>query len=258
MIKSALSRTGLLNKMTSKGNGKDWAAVLSEQLEAMVSDRVTSYEELKIIDGSRQRSVASSVTNTVARIQWVGPHYPWVIIFTEKDTIWPVLSSIAQLYGISFISGGGMPAASCTEDIIKQIVRFEAFKQNFPGTIHLLGISDYDPSGYDIFKAQAEQIKRFFPVNEYRSKTSISFTRLGVYPSQIPPAELGVKTFSPPAKSPGAKKALTEWVKQTGGVNGEALGIELDSLPVHAIREMLADAIEKCISLLRWTLTYRR
>lgn len=245
VIKSALSRTGLLNKKTSKNHGKDWAAVLSEELEGMVSDHITTYEELKIIDGSRQRSVATPINHTVAKTQWVGAHYPWVIIFTEKDTIWPVLSSIAQLYGVSFISCGGQPAASCTEDIIKQIVRSDAFKQRNPEKINLVGITDYDPSGYNIFNAQKNQIIRFFPANELNTETIIiEATRLGVYPFQIPPDDLDIKSFSPPAG-----KELDEWVKETGGINGLPLGIELDSLPISEIRKKLAEAIEECISL---------
>lgn len=34
-----------------------------------------------------------------------------------------------------------------------------------------------------------------------------------------------------------------------GGVNGKPLGIELDALPIPTVRQMLAEAIEKCISL---------
>jgi hypothetical protein len=183
------------------------------------------------------------VTHNVAQIQWVGPHYPWVIIFTEKDTIWPVLNSIAQLYGVSFISCGGEPAASCTEDIIKQIVRSDAFRRHPSEAVHLIGITDYDPFGYKIFNAQKEQIKRLFPVNELKYDITLTSTRLGVYPSQIPAEELDVKAYAP--KDTG----LDDWVKQTGGVNGLPLGIELDGLPIHVIRKMLAEAIEECISL---------
>lgn len=243
VVKSALSRTGLLNKKTPKGNAKDWPAALSSELEDMVSDGVTTYEELQIIDGSRQRSVARSMNHTVAETQWVGPHYPWVIIFTEKDTIWPVLNSIAQLYGVSAISCGGEPAASCTEDILKQIVRSEAFEQHFPGTVQLLGLTDYDPYGYHIFNAQREQIKRLFPMNEIDSKVTLNSERMGIYPNQVPPEELAVKTYAP--KDEGLKK----WFELTGGVNGRPLGIELDVLPIQQIRMMFAEAIESCTSL---------
>ncbi|MCJ7445330.1 MAG: hypothetical protein MUO26_12545 [Methanotrichaceae archaeon] len=246
-IKSALSRTGLLNKKTSKGNPIEWDAKLSAELEDMVSSKLTSYEELHIIDGSRQRSPAVSMTNTVAKTEWVGAHYPWVIIFTEKDTIWPVLKSVAELYGVSVISGGGEPAASCTEDILKQIVRSKAFKEQFPGTIYLLGLTDYDPYGYHIFNAQYEQIKRLFPMSEIDANKikEIHFitNRIGVHPKHIPPEEIALKTYTP--KPAG----LEEWLKRTGGVYGKPLGIELDVLPVQQMRQLFAEAIEGLISL---------
>jgi hypothetical protein len=242
-IKSALSRIGLLNKKTSKGNPKDWASDLSAELEDLVSAGHTSYEEMQIIDGSRQRSPAVSITTPVVNTQLVGPHYPWVIIFTEKDTIWPVLKSVAQLYGISVISGGGEPAASCTEDILKQIVRSKAFKEHSPEKLYLLGLSDYDPYGYHIFNAQLEQIMRLFPRHEIEYDIKISHYRIGVNPTQIPPEEMDLKTYAP--KSAGLEK----WFKQTGGVNGKPLGIELDVRPITQMRQMLAEAIEYCISL---------
>ena len=243
VVKSALSRAGVLNKQTSEGNPVDWDGTLSAELEDLVSARETTYEELQIIDGSRQRSAATPMTRSVAKTQWVGPHYPWVILFTEKDTIWPVVKNVAQLYGVSVVSGGGQPSAACTEDLLKQIVRSQVFKQHFPGTVHLIGISDYDPFGYKIFNAQKEQITRFFPVDEVETKVTLESIRVGVYPKQIPPDELDVKTYTPKANG------LAAWFRGTGGVNGKPLGIELDVLPITQIRAMLAQAIEERISL---------
>lgn len=210
VIKSALSRTGLLNKKTSKGKEKDWADDLSDYLEEMVSEGITSYEELRIIDGSRQRSVARPMSNTIVETYWVRPHYPWVIVFTEKDTIWQILASVAELYGVSYISCGGEPAASCTEDIIKKIVRSEAFKAHQPEAIYLLGITDYDPYGYHIFDAQVRQVKLLLPKKEVASNIEVKAIRLGVYPKQLSPEELSVKTYTP------KKDGLDEWIKRTG------------------------------------------
>ena len=243
VVKSALSRAGVLNKQTGEGNPVDWDGTLSAELEDLVSARETTYEELQIIDGSRQRSAATPMTRSVAETQWVGPHYPWVILFTEKDTIWPVVKNVAQLYGVSVVSGGGQPSAACTEHLLKQIVRSQGFKQHFPGTVHLIGISDYDPFGYKIFNAQQEQIRRFFPVDEVETGVTLESDRIGVYPKQIPSDELDVKTYTPKASG------LAAWFKETGGVNGRPLGIELDVLPINQVRLMLAQAIEKRISL---------
>ena len=43
-----------------------------------------------------------------------------MILFTEKDTIWPEVENLASLYGVSAISGGGQPAAACTADVVRQ------------------------------------------------------------------------------------------------------------------------------------------
>ena len=61
-------------------------------------------------------------------MQLVGGHYPWLILFTEKDTIWGELESLASLYGVSAISGGGQPSAACTADIVRLILASEAYR----------------------------------------------------------------------------------------------------------------------------------
>ena len=42
---------------------------------------------------------------------------------------------------------------------------------------------------------------------------------------------------------------LTEWLKETGGINGQPLGLELDSLETSQLRAMYASAIEAEIDL---------
>jgi len=96
IIKPALSRAGLLNKKTSterggKGKAVDWAQILSRVLGDLVDDGLTSYEQMNIIDGSRQRSTAGDIIKYIANVQIVGGHFPWVILFIEKDTVWPTV-----------------------------------------------------------------------------------------------------------------------------------------------------------------------
>ena len=45
------------------------------------------------------------------------------------------------------------------------------------------------------------------------------------------------------------KKGLAAWVKKTGGINGQPLGIELDSLPLSRLRAMFATEIEAVIDI---------
>jgi hypothetical protein len=238
-IKPVLSRSGLLDKDTRNGNGVDWPALLSRYLGEMVRDGATSYEELSIVDGSRQRQVATAITHTVADVQLVGAHYPWLILFTEKDTIWGELASLASLYGVSAISGGGEPSQACTENTVKAILRSDGF-QTAPAGLVVLSLTDYDPFGYTIARAQFDQVRE-----AAGDGVNVSHERLGLLPSQLTPEERQAKAYKP------KDNGFEAWYAETGGVDGQALGLELDALPLSRLRRMFAEGIEQHIDLER-------
>jgi hypothetical protein len=245
IVKPLLSRAGeLYRPKSTDGKPVDWTQLLSEGLVSLVREKLTSYEELMILDGSRQRQTAQSLSTRLIDVIMVGGHFPWVILFTEKDTIWPVLESLADLYGVSAISGGGQPSNAATENITREIIRSTAFRATQPEAIFILSLTDYDPAGYSIFESQVNQIVEAvngMDQSERGSLRSVEPIRLGLTPDQLTFEEIEANAYEP------AKKGLKDWVKKTGGINGEALGLELDSLPLSRLRAMFAEAIESVI-----------
>lgn len=245
-VKPLLSRAGILNDLTRGGKPIPWDAKLSKYLAELVRMNFTSYEELLIIDGSRQRQPAREITTGLIDVQLVGAHFPWVILFTEKDTIWGELQSLSDLYGVSAISGGGEPSAACTENTVRAIVRSEAFKREQPESLVILSLTDYDPYGYHIAAAQENQIfesVRALDSGEMGALHKLNHVRLGLQPDQLSPAERMANAYEP--KDIG----LEDWYKKTGGVDGQPLGLELDSLPLSRLRRMFAQGIEEHIDL---------
>ena len=246
IVKPIMSRLGILNKKTANNKAIDWVGNLSERLGELVKGNNTSYEELKIIDGSRQRFKARNIPTRLVDVSLVGGHYPWVILFTEKDTIWPLIENLATLYGVSAISGGGQPALSCSENITREIIRSEAYKAAGPENIILLELTDYDPAGYSIAKAQFDQIHDAaanISASDRGNLKRVKVVRLGLYPDQLTPEQLEANSYDP------KEKGLKEWLAKTGGVNGQPLGLELDSLPIRQLRGMFAEAIEQHIDI---------
>jgi len=245
-VKPVLSRAGILNKKTRGGKDVGWDAKLSDYLAELVREGKTTYEELRIIDGSRQRQVSVAITKTVTDVQLVGAHFPWVILFSEKDTIWGEIQTIAELYGVSAISGGGQPSNACTENTVRAIVRSSAFRREQPEKIMILALTDYDPAGYTIEQAQFNQVlevaRAMDPVELLRLHT-IERTRLGILPEQLTPDERRAKAYEP------KDKGLEEWFRETGGVDGQPLGLELDALPLSRLRRMFAEGIEARVDM---------
>ena len=100
LIKPALARGGFLEGHTKNGTPIPWDSKLSVYLAELVRMGETTYAEMRIFDGSRQRQPAMVITQGVIDgAQLVGAHSPWVILFTEKDTIWPVVARLASRRG---------------------------------------------------------------------------------------------------------------------------------------------------------------
>jgi len=245
LIKPIVSRSGRLNELGKNNKPVEWARYLSDYLNELVDAGITSYEELAIIDGSRERRPAAQVDAQLVDVTMIGGHYPWIILFTEKDTIWPIVENIASLYGVSAISGKGKPSNACSENITRAIINSEAFKAAQPEALILLSLTDYDPSGYIISSAQLDQITtaaRNYG-GELGKLRQVIHKRIGITPDQLTPAELAANSYEP------KEAGLTEWLKETGGINGQPLGLELDSLETSRIRAMYASAIEAEIDL---------
>ena len=245
LIKPIVSRSGRLNELGKNNKPVEWARYLSDYLNELVDAGITSYEELAIIDGSRERRPAAQVDAQLVDVTMIGGHYPWVILFTEKDTIWPIVENIASLYGVSAISGKGKPSNACSENITRAIINSEAFKAAQPEALILLSLTDYDPSGYIIASAQLDQLTaaaRNYG-GELGKLRQVIHKRIGITPDQLTPAELSANSYEP------KEAGLTEWLKETGGIYGQPLGLELDSLETSRIRAMYASAIEAEIDL---------
>lgn len=234
-IKPVLSRAGRLGDKTSGGKDVNWEAKLSVYLTELVRAGETSYAELRIVDGSRQRRAAAEIVRQVATVRLVGGHYPWLVIFSEKDTIWGEIETLAGLYGVSAISGGGEPANACTADMVRAILASDAYHGE---DLVLLTLTDYDPSGYIIAGAQHTQLQE-----SVGDGCTVYHERLGLTPDQLTRAERDAKAYKP------KEKGLEDWLTATGGVDGRPLGLELDALPLSRLRAMFAAGIERYIDL---------
>jgi hypothetical protein len=236
-VKPVLSRAGRLNDATRTGKDVDWDGALSKYLAEMVREGVTTYAELGIVDGSRQRQPATTITQQIAGVTLVGAHFPRLILFTEKDTIWGEVEALASLYGVSAISGKGQPSAACTENTLETILA-RAAQRGQP--VILLSLTDYDPAGYGIAESQYRQLEE-----AARGRCEVYHRRLGLDPEQLTAEERAKNAYTPKADG------LAEWYARTGGVDGRPLGLELDALPLDDLRAMFAIGIEEYVDLWR-------
>ena len=96
----------------------------------------------------------------------------------------------------------------------------------------LIGITDYDPAGADIAKAFAQQLSRQgLKVKEQHEL---------ITPKAFEAGELTTLRFAVPKKSP---TLLARWHKATGGIAGQAFGLEADALPKARLTALVAQRL---------------
>lgn len=233
LVKPVLSRLGLLDK--HKNHKRGWDKLLSVYLVELVDTRVCDYETLGIVDGSRQRQPPARHTLSIKKVPVVEKHHPNIIILSEKDSIFHVIKPVANIFGLACYSAGGQSSYAAIENLVKRMVRDKAF---WGDEICLLTLTDYDPAGYIIDNAVVEQVRK---VAGRLGIATIRHKRLGIQPHQIDPDTLWQNAYTP------SRKNLNEWFAQTGGVEGEPLGLELDCLTFDEIRDIFVTGIKNII-----------
>lgn len=238
-VKPSLDKLGLLteNDQTEEGLTK-WDSELSRYTGELVKMGVLNYTDLRIVDESRRRETPESRYITT-RAQTYGyktniAPYPNIIISTEKDTVYSIIEDIAQFFGCSCISGKGQNSLAAMEDLLRGMGGLDGSQD-----IYILTMTDYDPSGYyiaDTFKHQAEDIK-----NNLNITGKIILKRVGIYPDQLTTQEIEQNKYTPKAAN------RDKWFMQTGGINGEPKGLELDAFPPHRIREIFVTTLKNYI-----------
>jgi hypothetical protein len=152
-----------------------------------------------------------------------------VILFAEKDGLFSIVKSLALAHGITGISLNGFPSYLTTEFLIKELKQAGFLDK----PIKLFSIVDYDPSGYWIEKEFARQFEDLGVAVE--SVTSL------VDPKKLPSELVEACKFS--LKHDTQTK---NWLAVTGGINGEAFGLEADALGAKRIGEALAEGMIFC------------
>jgi hypothetical protein len=236
-VKPTLSRLGKLQSTETETNIDKWNGYLSGIIAELVKEKRITYRDLRIIDTSRTRTVSNDTYSFIDvdtyGYQVSSGSNPEIVLCVEKDTVIPIVSQVASLFGCSWVSGKGQCALSGMEDLLYQIK-----ERSNTEAILLLVLSDYDPSGYIIAETFRNQIEHYREL--FGFKTILS-ERIGITPDQLTEEEIAQNAYTP------KQKGLNEWFEETGGINGEPLGLELDALTPNKIRELFLTNLKKFI-----------
>ena len=139
------------------------------------------------------------------------------------------LKQAHERWGISVLSLGGAPSALTSEYTsahLRPLLQPET-------RVHLLGIVDFDPSGWVIAQAFQDQL----------AQTGLTQTSLHtfIHPEHYSSDELTLFRFPPPR---GQTTLNERWLQETGGLHGEKWGLEAESMHPDKVRALIKSFIE--------------
>lgn len=244
-VKPVLDKLGLLEDDAMSDDGmKRWDAILSNYVCDLLRSGDLMFSDLGIQDISRKKSNPRETFYSVSGNSFgykgsLAP-YPNILIATEKDTVYSIISKMATLLGLSCISCKGQNALGAMESIIKGMFPRSSYAEPDFESVIILTLTDYDPAGYYIANALEKQAADILKAID-REGFPIEIQRIGITPDQLDEEQVQQNKYSP-------KKAnIDKWMQMTGGIDGEEKGLELDALSNQQIREIFVEGLRDYI-----------
>jgi len=164
----------------------------------------------------------------------IGIKHPEIIVFSEKRGWFRFLRQIHKELDVSVLALGGIPSALTSEYTATHI------KEKLTETnqsILLIGIVDYDPSGYIISHSFQKQLAVF----GFNHSDLITI----VNPKHYTQQKIDMFKFQLPRRQ---KTKTKKWMAKTNGINGEFYGLESESMPKDLIQKLITDIVLKEIA----------
>ena len=152
----------------------------------------------------------------------IGTERAEYLVFAEKTGWIRYLRQLHRKFGVSIQALGGFSSLLSSEYTTRDLKE----KLSEGQQVHLIGIVDYDYSGHLIahsFRSQLEEMG-----------LEIAGMEMLIKPESYTVEELELYKYPLPRKQ---KTKLRKWLEETGGINGEAYGLESESLPLNRLDE---------------------
>ena len=156
----------------------------------------------------------------------IGDKRPEYLVFAEKTGWIRYLRMLHERFGVSILALGGFPSSLSSEYTVRDLKT----KLSEGQKVHLIGIVDYDYSGHIIahsFRSQLEEVG-----------LPIAGMEMLIEPPNYKPDELELYKYPLPRRQ---KTKLQRWLKETGGIHGEAFGLESESMPLHRLDRLFEE-----------------
>ena len=207
-VKPVLSRLGL------PVEGRRATELVYDAFVQMVTEyHLFHYRDFGFVDEAAQTRTVGETNGTV-------------ILFAEKTGRFALVRDLAQAYDATGLALGGYPSSLATESLLHALQQAGVQVKTAlteGQAVQLFSLVDYDPSGYWIEREFAAQLEDF----GFRDLTLHTLIR----PERLAAEQVALSRYALPK---GSK--TSNWVRKTGGIDGEPYGLEADAFPPEVIR----------------------
>lgn len=196
------------------GRSDPYEQMLDVFVELVRDRKLISYAELDLVDDNWQH-------------RRLGTTSPGTVLYAEKAGFFRWLVRQHEHFGVTVIALGGAPSLLSSEYLLAQLRR-----ASWTGPLTLIGIVDWDPSGWALAQAFEDQLVAL--------GAKLHAHHQLVSPSLLDPTSLAWTTYPLPARQ---KTLNRRWLDATGGINGQLLGLESDAIPKATLAAQLPDLL---------------
>jgi hypothetical protein len=207
-IKPVLARFGDDDRLETD----PYDAMLSVFVELVLDRKLFAYADFDFTDEHFQH-------------RRIGTTRAGVVVFAEKLGWIRFLVRLHEDFGVTVAALGGMPSALSSEYLAR------ALHVVTSAPVRLIGIVDYDPSGAAIAEAFRDQLHAV-------GLDAASLTTI-IDPKHYTDDELRTFRFPLPPKD----RKTANWMKRTGGIDGQPFGLESESMPLEKVRNLVRELV---------------
>jgi len=215
-IKPVLARTNSFNKKV-------------DQYSQMIQMFVRLVQYLDII---RYKDIGFTDDNQNDRKIGINNH---IILFAEKAGHYPLLQRIARNTEVTILSLGGQPSLLSAEYFVDEM---KAQGIDVRKSFYTFSLVDYDTSGWIIKDAFLNDLKSF----GLKHIEHTDLILLKIFTKE----EIEFNKFPLPV-SPEMESKNRNWLKESGGINGELYGLEADAAPFPRVEQLFNTEIKDLI-----------
>ena len=155
----------------------------------------------------------------------IGKDLPDTILFAEKTGWVRWLREAHERFSVTTLALGGAPSA-LTSEYTLWALREQADLDPERHSLRLIGLVDYDPSGWIIAHSFQNQLAKLgWPDSTLETL---------IDPADYSAEELEMFVFELPKKQ---QTKTAKWLEKTGGIGGKPLGLEAESQPYDRLLE---------------------